>query len=388
MMEFPENLRSKLDKRSATNTLRNLTRHDNLIDFTSNDYLGLAHNKSLLNAIKDNGLIQKIAMNGATGSRLLTGQNLLVEKLEEYLTDFYSAKAALLFNSGYDANIGLLSAIAQRRDIVLYDEFIHASIRDGINLGKAKSYKFRHNDFEDLSQKLIRLKKQFGSHGIDEIYVVTESVFSMDGDTPDLVALMELSQKHQCRLIIDEAHAVGVFGEFGAGKLAELNLEAKVFARIVTFGKGLGCHGAAILGSEELKEYLVNYARSFMYTTALPPHSLISILEAHRILKTPNGVDLCAKLGDRINFFNQELIRLELKKHFLPSTSAIQICIIKGNDNVKLVAQYMVENGFDIRAIVTPSIKEGMERLRICIHSYNDQNQISAMLGLLKNQLQ
>src|SRR5690606_16899740 len=220
--------------------------------------------------------------NGATGSRLLSGNHSLYDEVEDMLCDYHKTEAALVFNSGYDANIGFFSSVPQRGDIIFYDEFIHASIRDGIKMSNARAYKFKHNDIQDLRAHIERSLK-VNNEG-SELYIVTESVFSMDGDSPNLNTLVNICEKYSCHLMVDEAHAVGVFGKNGIGLLQEMGIQDKVFARIITFGKALGCHGAAVLGNMELKDYLVNFARSFIYTTALPPHSLATILSAYNEL--------------------------------------------------------------------------------------------------------
>lgn len=258
----------------------------------------------------------------------------------------------------------------------MFDELSHASIRDGIQLSNAKSYKFKHNDFEDLEQLVQRFKSES-----NEIYIVTESVFSMDGDCPDLAELAILSEKHNCHLVVDEAHALGVFGNNGHGLVQTLHLQEIVFARIMTFGKGLGCHGAAIIGSQKLSDYLVNFARSFIYTTGLSPHSVATILVAYQHLETEkNTIDI---LRENIIHFNQEKQLLGLKPLFVRSKSAIQSAIIPGNKNVKLIANQFQEKGFDVKAILSPTVPEGQERLRFCLHSYNSKTEISEVLKRL-----
>ncbi len=260
----------------------------------------------------------------------------------------------------------------------MYDELCHASIRDGIQLSHAKSYKFGHNDFEDL-ERLINSNDHFKK----AIYIVTESVFSMDGDAPNIEELVLISEKHNAYLVIDEAHALGVFGDKGEGLLQQLQLQDKIFARIMTFGKGLGCHGAAVLGSNELKNYLVNFARSFIYTTGLTPHSVATILIAYQHLETEQ--QQLQKLRENIAHFNQQKNLLSLKPIFVRSKSAIQSAIIPGNEKVKSIADKLQQNGFDVRPILSPTVPEGQERLRFCLHSYNSQEEITKVLQLLGN---
>ncbi len=377
-MQLPKKLQKKLRDREESNTLRTLYEQKNLIDFSSNDYLGFAAKKTIFDQahrlLEDKGIYQ----NGATGSRLLSGNHKLYNETERQLAAFHNAETALIFNSGYDANVGFFSAVLQRGDVVFYDELIHASIRDGIQMSNAKSYKFRHNDLEDLKGRLLSLRAK--SRSDYELYIVTESVFSMDGDIPDLKSFVSFCNAHNCHLIVDEAHAAGVFGELGKGLLQEMGLENQVFARINTFGKALGCHGAVVLGSKELKSYLINFARSFIYTTAIPPHALATIQAAYQELQ--NTVEI-EKLTENITFFNNKLKTTGLKPLFIESTSAIHCCIISGNENVKKVAAKIQEKGFDVKPILSPTVPEGKERLRFCLHSFNSEEEINEILELL-----
>lgn len=380
MNKFPEKLQKKNNDRKENNSFRQLSSENNLVDFSSNDYLGFSKSESIFKrtgeVLKEKGIIQ----NGATGSRLLSGNHKLYNETESLLGEFHESETALIFNSGYDANIGFFSSVPQRGDIIFYDEFIHASIRDGIKMSNAKSYKFKHNNLIDLNCHIER------SHRIDsgknEIYVVTESVFSMDGDKPDLKNLVELCKKNECYLIIDEAHSVGVFGENGQGLVQELDIQNEVFARIVTFGKALGCHGAAVIGSNDLKEYLINFSRSFIFTTGLPPHSLATILSVYNKLEEKNQNEII-KLQNNIKYFNHKLEITNLKPHFIESNSAIHCCIISGNTRVKEIANQFQKRGFDIKPILSPTVAEGQERLRFCLHSYNSEQEISEVLELL-----
>ena len=375
-MKFPKSLQQKLQLREEQNALRTLPVATNLIDFASNDYIGFAKNETIFHETHQFLLDKNIKVNGATGSRLLSGNHDLYTETEEYISHFHLSESALIFNSGYDANVGFFSAVPQRNDIILYDELCHASIRDGILMSNAKAYKFQHNDFEDLE----RLLQRFQTEPV-EVFIVTESVFSMDGDCPNLEQLTNLCENYNAYLVVDEAHALGVFGEKGEGLVQSLGLQDKVFARIMTFGKGLGCHGAAILGTENLKNYLVNFARSFVYTTGLSPHSVAIILTAYQHLEKEQS-ELKA-LKNNIVFFNQEKMRMGLKPLFVYSKSAIQCAIIPGNQKVKSIAAQLQQNGFDVKPIVSPTVPEGQERLRFCLHSYNSENEISKVLELL-----
>lgn len=376
MKPFPQALTDKLQQREQRHSLRKLSDSNLQIDFSSNDYLGFARSSELFEKTHQLLVDRNLKSNGATGSRLLSGNHKLYSEAEKFIAAFHQTEAALIFNSGYDANVGFFSSIPQRNDVILYDELIHASIRDGIQLSNAKSYKFPHNDLEELA-KLIQ-KFQTSE---TEIYVVTESVFSMDGDSPNLEELVTITEQHGVYLVVDEAHALGVFGEKGEGLVQNFQIQDKVFARIMTFGKGLGCHGAAILGSEDLKSYLVNFARSFIYTTGLSPHSVATILTAYQMLSS----DSMKGLKHNITFFNQQKNLLGLKPLFVYSKSAIHSVVIPGNEKVKTIAGQLQQQGFDVKPILSPTVPEGQERLRFCLHSYNSEAEISEVLRLLSS---
>ncbi len=376
MAKFPHSLQEKLDLRSANNALRILKSSNELIDFSSNDYLGFSKSEIIFDQAHQFLIENDFKSNGATGSRLISGNHKLYTIAEDYIAQFHKSESALIFNSGYDANVGFFSCVPQRNDVILFDEFCHASIRDGIQLSNAKSYKFEHNDLEDLELKIAKFQSQFHN-----IFIVIESVYSMDGDSPNLEDLVSLSEKYKCYLIVDEAHALGVFGERGEGLIQHLGLHDKFFARIMTFGKGLGCHGAAVLGSNQLKSYLINFARSFIYTTGLSPHSVATILTGYKTLyKQPEAI---RELKSKIILFNQEKMLLGLKPMFVYSKSAIQCAIVQGNDNVKRIACQLQEKGFDVKPILSPTVPEGQERLRFCLHSYNAEKEVSDVIACL-----
>lgn len=374
MKNLPQNLSEKLKIRKQNNALRQLPNATSLTDFASNDYLGWSQSELIFDETHQLLLDRNIKNNGATGSRLLSGNHQLYRETEDFIARFHQSESALIFNSGYDANVGFFSSVPQRGDLILYDELCHASIRDGIQLSKAKAYKFNHNDFEDLEQLIQRNPNT-------TVYIVTETVFSMDGDCPNLEELVSVSNKYNCYLVVDEAHALGVFGERGEGLVQMLGLQDQIFARIMTFGKGLGCHGAAIIGSLELKSYLVNFARSFIYTTGLSPHSVAAILVGYEHLE--KDLFPILKLRENIVFFNQHKNMLSLKPLFVRSKSAIQSAIIPGNEKVKSIANQLHQKGFDVKAILSPTVPEGQERLRFCIHSYNSTEEICEVLTLL-----
>lgn len=377
MPKFPEKLAKKIEDRRVANSLRKLAVQSDLIDFVSNDYLGFAREATLQKKVHSFLHSRPGFKNGATGSRLLSGNHDLYSQLEQFLAEYHGYEEALVFNSGYDANIGLLSSVPQRGDIVFYDELVHASIRDGIRMGNAKAYKYRHNDLDDLHKGIQRIQK---SSGQGEIYVVTESVFSMDGDSPDIPELARFCNQHNVYLVMDEAHALGVFGK---GLVDRYSAQHSIFASVITFGKALGCHGAAVVGSTSLKTYLTNFANSIIYTTGLPPHALAAILMSYEHLQSPEGIKAQGELLNNIDYFNSRIAKLELREMFLSSNSAIQIAMIPGADAVKDCAQGLHEAGYNAKPILSPTVPKGKERLRVCLHAFNSYGDIDAILNLI-----
>lgn len=344
------------------------------IDFYSNDYLGFSRNKAIDQNYRSS-LKELDFPNGSTGSRLISGNFKTHENTEGDLAVFFQAEAALLFNSGYDANLGLLSAILQRNDCVFYDRLAHASIRDGIQLSKASSFGFDHNDLDDLKKKVKKAKSLNGHN-----YLVVESVYSMDGDEAPLNDLANFCQENDLFLIVDEAHATGVFGKQGRGLVSELGLERMVFARVHTFGKALGCHGAVVLGSEDLRNYLVNFSRSFIYTTAMPPAEVLRIESAFDELQVTDQMD---KLHKIIQVFVSRVSELDLKTHFINSRSPIQSFILsdaKRTDEINKVLSY---EKIGAKVILAPTVPNGQERIRICLHSFNSSQEVDRILQLL-----
>ena len=374
MKNLPKKLQEKLNNRKKNNALRHLSSQNDLVDFSSNDYLGFSKSESIFKNSHEFLIDHNMTQNGATGSRLLSGNHPLFDIVETILSDFYKSESALIFNSGYDANIGFFSSVPQRGDVILYDEFIHASIRDGILMSHAKAYKFKHNNLKVLNEMLIRLQNH------DNIYVVTESVFSMDGDSPDLASMSQMVKTYNAFFIVDEAHAIGVFGDHGVGLVQKLNLENEIFARLITFGKAMGCHGAAILCNDYLKQFLVNFSRSFIYTTALPPHSLATIHSAYTELITTENRGILHK---NIALFKTEIIKNRLQDLFIESSSAIHCCVISGSSRVKLIANKLHKHKFDVKPILSPTVPNNLERLRFCLHNYNSEKEMVEVLQLL-----
>ncbi|WPV01232.1 pyridoxal phosphate-dependent aminotransferase family protein [Mucilaginibacter sp. cycad4] len=358
-------LKNKLHGRQQSGTYRELKPENSLVDFCSNDYLGFARSAVLKQSIVNEVDTHPLSLNGAAGSRLLSGNIQYAEDLEKQIATYHDSEAGLLFNSGYDANLGLLSSLAQRGDTIILDELVHASIIDGARLSYANRYSFKHNDFDSLESKLKLAK--------GNCYVVIESVYSMDGDTPPLVEILSLTEKYNAALIVDEAHALGLYAK---GLVCELGLQRRIFARVVTFGKALGGHGAIVLGSNNLRNYLINFARSFIYTTAAPFHQLAAIKMAYQLLE--NSREAIISLKRNIELFKQQVNTGE-NFTLLNSNSPIQCIVLNSNEMAREAAKQLQMNNFDVRSILSPTVAQGTERIRICLHSFNTENELTLL---------
>jgi len=351
----------KLAQREADGLLRKLPHVTTGIDLFSNDYLGLAQRT-----------LSVEARAGSSGSRLLSGNSEQAEALERVVANFHQADAALVFNAGYSANTGLLSCLAERNDTYLLDELAHASLIDGARLSSAKRLKFKHNDLADLRKKL--------AHATGKKRIVVESIYSMNGEFAPLAALIELAEEHNAELIVDEAHSMGLYGENGEGYCQALGLHKEVFARIVTFGKAVGASGAAVLGASWLIDFLINFSRPFIYSTAPPPFQLNAIGSAYEQL--PKMHSERDQLQQLIAYFTTQRPALT-NTRWLPSTTMIQSCIIPGNEHVTIAAQALHEAGINVLPIRSPSVAAGTERLRICLHAFNTEKELDLLFKTL-----
>lgn len=355
----------KLQQRKDADNFRSLRVTTDLVDFYSNDYLGFARDEKLQEKIQEEIKSHNNSLSGSTGSRLLSGNSEYAEELEKFLAEYHQSESALIFNSGFDANYGLLSTLPYRGDTIIYDELVHASFHDGIRNSKANSVSFLHNNIVNLEEKL---KSATGLK-----YVVIESIYSMDGDFAPLKEIVTLCEEYEAGLIIDEAHATGVFGK---GRVADEIPNEKILACIHTFSKALGAHGAVVLCSNELKEFLVNYCRPFIYSTALPFHSLAAIKCGYALM---NEADVKReKLFSLIEFFKQKIQSNETAL-LITSNSPIQSVLISGNKNVKEFASKIQEQGLDVRPILYPTVPKGKERVRICLHSFNTETEVAKL---------
>jgi 8-amino-7-oxononanoate synthase len=371
---LPTYILKALIEREQTGALRKLRHSFPGIDFCSNDYLGFSKTGLLSDKIQ-NSEPRTENFFGATGSRLISGNSQFVEDAEKQIALFHHAQSALIFNSGYDANLGLLSSVPQKTDLILFDELIHASIYDGIRLSNATHYRFRHNDIDSLETLISRHHKSF-----ENIYVVTESVFALDGDTAPLLELAEICKASKnIFLIVDEAHAIGVFGSQGRGLCNAMAIEHRCFARIYTYGKAMGCQGAAVVGSEQLINYLINFARSFIYTTALPNHSIDAIRHAYQLLIETKQKDL---LQSNISYFYSKAANI---RHCIKSQSAIHSMVVGSNEIVDRLEKELAGRNIHVRPMKNPIVKPGLERVRISIHAFNTKQEIDLLVDTLNN---
>jgi 8-amino-7-oxononanoate synthase len=351
-------LSTRLQRRKDQGLLRSLQSTAGLIDLTSNDYFGFA---------KDREESKGGDRSGATGSRLLTGNSPFYEELEEKIARFHRAESCLIYNSGYTANLGLLSALGSDSVYFLYDLEIHASMIDGMHLSDAKSIPFRHNDLNSLERRLKTAKFP--------AFVLVESIYSMSGDCAPLIDIAMLCAQYGAYLIVDEAHATGVCGLNGEGLVTELGLESQVFARVHTFSKALGAHGACVLGSGILKEYLLNFSRPLIYTTALSSAALASIAAKYERLER-EAQRQQRRLKGLIAYFCE-------KTGFKNMQSPIQPIYLSGIETLYSLSQMLKAKGLDVRAVVAPTVPRGRECLRVVLHSFNREEEIDQLVQLL-----
>ncbi|WP_020567947.1 aminotransferase class I/II-fold pyridoxal phosphate-dependent enzyme [Neolewinella persica] len=371
-------INNRLDKIRETGNYRKLAGTVEGIDFWSNDYLGLARPQVQSKVVKGQG---EMASPGPTGSRSISGDADDYHAIEQKIADYHGFSSALVFNSGYTANLGLLSSLLKRNDVILYDELIHASCRDGIRLGLAKAFRFSHNNLEN--SLLSNLGKVSGE---GQLFVLTEGRFSMDGDLAPLIEIAGLCEIHGAHLIVDEAHSGGVDGPYGAGLVARFGLQDRVFASIITYGKAFGAHGAAVLGDKALKEYLANTCRPFIYTTGPAPAQWLAISGAYARLQADHEA-LSALLGKRIQQFNSEMEAAGLSGLLTGVEGPIQVISVPGNQAVMAAETACREAGLLVKGIRSPTVAAGSERLRICLHAFNTEVEVERLVTTLKQVL-
>ncbi len=343
-----------------------------LINFSSNNYLGLAGDPVLKKAACD--AIEKYGCS-STASRLMCGNLDLNEELEKRIAGFKRTEAALIFSSGYMANIGVISALMGRQDIIFADKDNHASLVDGCILSRAKLIRYPHRDMKYLKQIL----KNTGKYG--RRLIVTDSVFSMDGDIAPLPEITELANTYGCMVMIDDAHATGVLGRTGRGSMEYFDIpEEAIDIHMGTFGKALGSFGAYVAGSRKLRELLINKARSFIFTTALPPSVIGSVIAAISILETDNT---------RIKTLNKnaDYFRNRLRKegfNILDTKTQIIPLIVGENGKAIQLGKFLMQNGIFAVPIRPPTVPRNTARIRFSITAAHSREELGYTIEIIK----
>jgi len=325
-----------------------------LLDFSSNDYLALSQHPDLVRASRE--ALERFGT-GVGAARLMSGDLAIFHQLEREVADFKGCAAALLFGSGYMANVGMIPALVGRGDVVFTDRLDHASIYDGCRLAGARLLRFRHNDLAHLEELLQ--KERGAGRGL----VIVESLYSMDGDIAPLAELVALKNRYSCQLLVDEAHATGIYGQHGGGLIQVAGLADQVDMVVGTFGKALGSYGAYVAGSQELREYLINRARSFIYSTGLPPAVVGASLAAVRLVR--QHPEMRQQLAERATYFKECLIKEGLPGN--PGPSHIVPVMIGDGATALRLAEECCRVGLFVTAIRPPTVPEGTARVRFSL---------------------
>ncbi len=374
-----DRIESLLSQRKADGLLRTLRPADfrrngrihragrEFLDFSSNDYLGLANHPRLKEVSRK---AAEEFGTGSSASRLLSGDSHLVHLLEEKTASFKGTESALVFNSGYQANVGIISALCRAGDAVFCDKLSHASILDGAMLSKAKLFRFAHNDPSHLESLLKKHVDKFDSR-----LIVTETIFSMDGDRPPLRDIVDLKNKYRCRLMVDEAHATGIFAKDGSGIVAEEGLVDEVDLIMGTFGKALGSFGAYVTGSKKMIQYLVNTCRSFIYSTALPPAVIAANLAALELIETEPFRRI--ELLENALYFRTELAG---KGFEIKSCSQIVPVITGDTKTAAVLSERLSESGYWVLPIRPPTVPKGRARLRFSLTWHHNKKILSDLI--------
>ncbi|MFK3618569.1 8-amino-7-oxononanoate synthase [Pasteurella multocida] len=338
---------------------RFIQREDNtMLNMSSNDYLGLANNEALRQAFFTQYQDQLPALTSSS-SRLLTGSFPIYDELESLMAQAFGRETALLFNSGYHANIGILPALADKKTLIVADKLVHASMIDGIRLAQCEFVRFRHHDYVHLEQILQKNDRTF-----ERIIVVTESVFSMDGDCADLTQLVALKQRYpQVMLYVDEAHAIGVLGENGLGLAEQQGCINQIDILVGTFGKALGSMGAYVICDQVIRDYLVNKMRPLIFSTALPP---FNVAWTHFVFQQlPHLQAERAHLAQLSQHLRQAIV--EIFQVPMPSESCIVPYILGDNELTVRTAQHLQQQGYYCLPIRPPTVPKGTSRIRFSL---------------------
>jgi len=369
-------IREALREREKAGLLRRLETAHGGIDFCSNDYLGLARDRRLRDRVAALAA-ESAAPQGATGSRLISGNHPAIEALETQLAGFYASEAALVFSSGYAANLGLLASLGGVVQTLVCDRLLHASAIDGGRLSGAKRVVFAHNDMRDLKARLGELRSG------ETAAVAVDTVYSMDGDFAPLEEIAVLAEEHDAAVVVDEAHANGVLGPEGRGGVVAAGLQDRVLARVVTFGKALGLQGGAVLCSQDLREYLVNFARSFVFSTGVSPLWAASVQTVYDMLPDLNAER--EQLLDNVSRFRERVAKSA--QPWLPSESWIQCLRVPGARRITRVGGILRNRGLAALPIRAPTVPEGEERIRVCLHAHNTEEEIDLLFSAVDEAL-
>lgn len=374
-----EEIASLLQKRKQDNLYRTLKpaqsrkegrikfKDREYLDFSSNDYLGLSNHPDLKNAVIT--ATERLGI-GAAASRLLSGDLEIHHRLEEKVAKFKAKESALLFNSGYQANVGIISALCQKGDVVFSDKLNHASIIDGILLSGARFFRFLHNDMNHLEYLLKKERFKFKNS-----LIITESVFSMDGDRSSLSDLVNLKERYDCRLLADEAHATGIFGKTGAGAVEQEGLCGRVELIMGTFSKALGSFGGYLACSAKIREYLINSCRSFIYSTALPPAIIAAnIASINLVKKEPHRRKI---LLENANYFQKSLKEKGLQ---VKGNSQIVPLITGSSQKAIELSDFLKSKGYWVLPVRPPTVPLGQARLRFSLTYNHTKGMLSQLI--------
>ncbi|NNE91881.1 MAG: 8-amino-7-oxononanoate synthase [Verrucomicrobiales bacterium] len=370
----PKHDLDELDAQNLRRQLRVIDSESGVVNFASNDYLGLANDPALKAAFTD--AIEKVGA-GSGASRLICGTHRPHAEFEEQLAEFKNTESALLFGSGYATATGAIPAIVGKGDVVILDKLCHASLIDGAKLSGATMRVFPHNDLGKLESHLRWANEQVaGKKG--RILVLTESVFSMDGDRAPLQEIVRLKQEHDARLFVDEAHAFGILGPRGRGLAAELDCDGDVDFQMGTLSKAAGLSGGYLCASRDWIDLIVNRARSFIYSTAPPPALAAAAGECLRLIGGKRGEEMRGRLFENISQFQAD------------AESAIIPVVLGENETALAAADALLESGYFVPAIRFPTVPRGTARLRVTVSAAHSAEEIaglkSALSRLRKNE--